>query len=93
MTETEAKCRKAIDAGAAALIDGSLAPYGTDTPLIRLGDRGDDGSLVPDDPRGIAACHSPAASLARPPDRRHDPGTPALAFPGWWSRDTVTGSR
>ena len=43
MTESEEKPLKATDAGAAALIDGSLAPHATNTPLIRLGEFGDVG--------------------------------------------------
>lgn len=46
----------------AALIDDFLRPYTTDTPLIRVGDFGDGGYLVPDDFRGIAACYSPGVS-------------------------------
>jgi hypothetical protein len=39
-----------------------LSPHRTDTPLIRMGDFGDGGYLVPDDLRGIAACFSPGVS-------------------------------
>jgi len=46
----------------ASMIDHFLRPYMTDTPLIRLGDFGDGGYLVPDDLRGIAACYSPGVS-------------------------------
>lgn len=46
----------------ATLIDDFLRPYTTDTPLIRVGDFGDGGYLVPDDFRGIAACYSPGVS-------------------------------
>ncbi len=46
----------------ASIIDDFLRPYMTDTPLIRMGDFGDGGYLVPDDLRGIAACYSPGVS-------------------------------
>ncbi|SIT78493.1 Methyltransferase FkbM domain-containing protein [Yoonia rosea] len=46
----------------AAVVDDFLRPYATDTPLIRVGDFGDGGYLVPDDFRGIAACYSPGVS-------------------------------
>ncbi len=59
---TETKTRTVIDAEAAAVIDAFMTPYETDTPLIRLGDFGDGGYLVPDDLRGIAACYSPGVS-------------------------------
>jgi len=90
MTESEEKPLKATDAGAAALIDGSLAPHATNTPLIRLGEFGDVGYIVPVDLPGNAACHSPDTSVARPPDRRHNPRIPALALPGRWIGETVT---
>ena len=54
--------RTVIDAQAAAVIDAFLTPYQTDIPLIRLGDFGDGGYLVPEDLRGIAACYSPGVS-------------------------------
>lgn len=53
--------RTVIDPQIAA-IDRFLIPYQTDTPLIRLGDFGDGGYLVPDDLHGIAACYSPGVS-------------------------------
>ncbi|PXW70353.1 methyltransferase FkbM-like protein [Loktanella sp. PT4BL] len=46
----------------ASVVDDFLRPYATDTPLIRVGDFGDGGYLVPDDFRGIAACYSPGVS-------------------------------
>jgi len=54
--------RTITDPGAAAEIDAFLAPCETGIPLIRLGDFGDGGYLVPDDLRGIAACYSPGVS-------------------------------
>ncbi len=54
--------RTVADSKAAATIDTFLTPQDTDTPLIRLGDFGDGGYLVPDDLRGIAACYSPGVS-------------------------------
>lgn len=39
-----------------------LAPHRTDLPLIRLGDFGDGGYLVPDDLQGIAALFSPGVA-------------------------------
>jgi hypothetical protein len=54
--------RTVIDRQAAAGIDAFMTPQQTDTPLIRLGDFGDGGYLVPDDLRGIAACYSPGVS-------------------------------
>jgi len=62
MTATRTPPRPVIDAQAAAMIDAFLTPYETDTPLIRLGDFGDGGYLVPDDLRAIAACYSPGVS-------------------------------
>jgi hypothetical protein len=59
---TETKTRTVIDAAAAGVIDAFMTPQATDTPLIRLGDFGDGGYLVPDDLRGIAACYSPGVS-------------------------------
>ncbi|MFA8443101.1 FkbM family methyltransferase [Yoonia sp.] len=46
----------------ASVIDDFLRPFTTDTPLLRVGDFGDGGYLVPDDLRGIAACYSPGVS-------------------------------
>ena len=46
----------------AAVIDRFLRPQASDAPLIRLGDFGDGGYLVPDDLREIAACYSPGVS-------------------------------
>lgn len=48
--------------GNAALIDAFLRPFATEIPLIRIGDFGDGGYLVPDDLRAIAACYSPGVS-------------------------------
>lgn len=62
MAVTNPAPRTVIDAQAAAVIDAFMTPYETDTPLIRLGDFGDGGYLVPDDLRGIAACYSPGVS-------------------------------
>ncbi|WP_354543495.1 FkbM family methyltransferase [Roseovarius sp. MBR-78] len=62
MTVTNPIPRTVIDAEAAAVIDAFMTPQETDTPLIRLGDFGDGGYLVPDDLRGIAACYSPGVS-------------------------------
>lgn len=46
----------------AAVIDRFLRPQKSGAPLIRIGDFGDGGYLVPDDLRGIAACYSPGVS-------------------------------
>jgi len=54
--------RTVTDPVAAAEIDTFLAPCETGIPLIRLGDFGDGGYLVPDDLQGIAACYSPGVS-------------------------------
>ncbi|MEQ8900219.1 MAG: FkbM family methyltransferase [Roseovarius sp.] len=54
--------RSVHDAEGAAVIDAFMCPYETDTPLIRMGDFGDGGYLLPDDLRGIAACYSPGVS-------------------------------
>ena len=54
--------RTVADSAAAARIDALMTPQASDTPLIRLGDFGDGGYLVPDDLRGIAACYSPGVS-------------------------------
>ena len=54
--------RSVHDAEGAAIIDAFMRPYETDTPLIRMGDFGDGGYLLPDDLRGIAACYSPGVS-------------------------------
>jgi len=54
--------RSVLDAEVAAVIDAFMRPYETDTPLIRMGDFGDGGYLLPDDLRGIAACYSPGVS-------------------------------
>ncbi|SLN66719.1 hypothetical protein ROG8370_03121 [Roseovarius gaetbuli] len=45
-----------------AVIDRFLRPQAVGMPLIRLGDFGDGGYLVPEDLRGIAACYSPGVS-------------------------------
>jgi len=54
--------RTVADSKAAATIDAVLTPHETDTPLVRLGEFGDGGYLVPDDLRGIGACYSPGVS-------------------------------
>jgi len=54
--------RSVHDTEGAAVIDAFMRPYETDTPLIRMGDFGDGGYLLPDDLRGIAACYSPGVS-------------------------------
>ena len=46
----------------ASVIDDFLRPHAIDMPLIRIGDFGDGGYLVPDDLRGIVACYSPGVS-------------------------------
>lgn len=62
MAVTKPAPRTVIDAQAAAVIDAFMTPQESDTPLIRLGDFGDGGYLVPDDLRNIAACYSPGVS-------------------------------
>jgi hypothetical protein len=62
MTANPAAPRTVADSAAAARIDAFLTPQASDTPLLRLGDFGDGGYLVPDDLRGIAACYSPGVS-------------------------------
>ncbi|MBE0452768.1 FkbM family methyltransferase [Roseovarius autotrophicus] len=62
MTVTVTPHRTVIDPKAVAMIDAFMTPHETDTALIRLGDFGDGGYLVPDDLRGIAACYSPGVS-------------------------------
>lgn len=62
MTVTNPAPRTVIDTQAASVIDAFMTPQESDTPLIRLGDFGDGGYLVPDDLRGIAACYSPGVS-------------------------------
>lgn len=62
MAVTKPAPRTVIDAQAAAVIDAFMTPQEGDKPLIRLGDFGDGGYLVPDDLRGIAACYSPGVS-------------------------------
>jgi len=59
-TSSAARTIEALDG--AEVIDGFLRPHATETPLIRVGDFGDGGYLVPDDLRGIAACYSPGVS-------------------------------
>ncbi|RXV63790.1 hypothetical protein C6W92_08935 [Roseovarius sp. A46] len=46
----------------AAIIDGFLRPQAGGAPLIRIGDFGDGGYLLPDDLHGIVACYSPGVS-------------------------------
>lgn len=62
MSTTATVPRTVSDSAAAAVIDAFMTPHETDTPLIRLGEFGDGGYLVPDDLRGIAACYSPGVS-------------------------------
>ena len=62
MPVKDATPRRIADPQAAAVIDAFMTPQESDTPLIRLGDFGDGGYLVPDDLRGIAACYSPGVS-------------------------------
>lgn len=62
MPKTATASRTVADPAAAAVIDAFMTPYETDTPLIRMGDFGDGGYLLPDDLRGIAACYSPGVS-------------------------------
>ena len=59
---TGASARTIAEGDAVVAIDSFLQPYETDTPLIRMGDFGDGGYLVPDDLRGIVACYSPGVS-------------------------------
>ncbi|MGR3460303.1 MAG: FkbM family methyltransferase [Roseovarius sp.] len=62
MTANAKAPRTVADRQAAGVLDAFLTPYQTDSPLIRLGDFGDGGYLVPDDLCGIAACYSPGVS-------------------------------
>lgn len=59
---TGVSARTITKGDAVVAIDSFLQPYDTDTPLIRMGDFGDGGYLVPDDLRGIVACYSPGVS-------------------------------
>ncbi|MGJ8621923.1 MAG: FkbM family methyltransferase [Yoonia sp.] len=62
MNEGQGKTREIHDPASAQIIDRFLQPYDVGIPLIRLGDFGDGGYLVPDDLNGIAACYSPGVS-------------------------------
>ena len=62
MPDSTAKDRTLHDRDKVAIIDRFLRPQAVGLPLIRLGEFGDGGYLVPDDLRGIAACYSPGVS-------------------------------
>ena len=62
MSNTSSAARTIHTLDGVEVIDRFLRPQAIDTPLIRLGEFGDGGYLVPDDLRGIAACYSPGVS-------------------------------
>jgi len=62
MSNTSSAARTIHTLDGVEIIDRFLRPQAVDTPLIRLGEFGDGGYLVPDDLRGIAACYSPGVS-------------------------------